>query len=131
MVDWQLNLRRSQVSVMRSQRLPMSIDAFELLPRKPGWKYEYWDGHAHMRPAHAVAELTLPLRPREVASPLTLRAVTAADAAALSRAFYSAFRGTAEYCGWPLRRIRESSVECIETFFSGERGTLLEASRMA
>src|SRR5438876_1105722 len=116
---------------MRSQHPAMSIEEFHLLPRKPGWKYEYWDGHAHIRPAHAAAELTLPLAPREVASPVPLRPVTPDDAGALSLAFYRAFRDTAEYCDWSPRHVRENSVECIESFFSAKRGTPLDASRIA
>lgn len=37
---------------MQSQHIPMSFDAFELLPWKPEWKYEYWDGVAHITPRH-------------------------------------------------------------------------------
>ena len=29
---------------IRSQRLPMRFEDWELLPYQPGWKYEYWDG---------------------------------------------------------------------------------------
>ena len=29
----------------------MTFDEFELLPRKPGWKYEFLDGQPHITPA--------------------------------------------------------------------------------
>src|SRR5207237_7603347 len=116
---------------MRIQRPSMIIEEFHLLPRKPGWKYEYWHGRAHIRPAHAAAELTLSLTPREVASPVPLRPVAPDDAGALSLAFYRAFRDTAEYCDWSPRHVRENAVECIDTFFSAMRGTPMDASRIA
>ena len=40
---------------IQSQHIPMSYEAWQLLPYQPGWKYEYIDGCAHMMPSHQVA----------------------------------------------------------------------------
>jgi hypothetical protein len=42
---------------MRSQRIRMTVEEYHLLPFKPGWKCEYYDGTAHIQPRERVAIL--------------------------------------------------------------------------
>ena len=51
---------------IRSQRLPMRFEDWELLPYQPGWKYEYWGGCAHITPNHQTAVTVAPVTPRPV-----------------------------------------------------------------
>ena len=44
---------------IRSQHLPMSFAEWELLPYQPGWKYEHWDGCAHITPNQVYGLLLL------------------------------------------------------------------------
>ena len=39
---------------MRSQHLPMTVEAYHRLPWKIGWKYEYWDGQVHITPRYNI-----------------------------------------------------------------------------
>jgi hypothetical protein len=60
----------------------MSFGAFQRLPRRVGWKHEYYDGMAHLRPAPVVVNL----RPCPAEkSPMQTTPTATAEAAILSR----------------------------------------------
>jgi hypothetical protein len=44
---------------MRSQHLPMTSEEFKLMPRKLGWKSEYWDGRAHITPGYRIVTVSV------------------------------------------------------------------------
>src|SRR6188474_3259299 len=52
--------RRDTAMPIRSQRLPMRFEDWELLSYEPGWKYEYWGGCAHITPNHQTAVTVVP-----------------------------------------------------------------------
>ena len=116
---------------MRSQHFPVSFEEFELLPRRPGWKYEYWDGQAHISPRHQSVSVALRGNPATAATACLLRPVAAADQGQLASAYVEAFRDSIEYCDWTDARIEEQAREGIERFFGGRRGQPLAASRLA
>lgn len=47
---------------MRSQHLPMTIEEFNAIPRKRGWKYEYWNSHAHISPRYRYAKAIVEIK---------------------------------------------------------------------
>lgn len=110
----------------------MSFDEFERLPRRVGWKHEYWDGQAHLRPASTVVCQELVLSARAV-PPLDwqMRPPTAADREALVDAFVDAFGETVEYCDCSLEEVGVSASRAIEDCFDVRRGHPSEASRIA
>lgn len=118
---------------MRSRRVAMSFEEYELLPRKPGWKQEYYGGRLHMTPRHTAVVVRAPVL--SVAVPTTQsrlqRPVTPDDAPALTRAFYEAFRNTVEFCDWKEAAIVESAEKSIRTYFAGKRGSPHPASRIS
>lgn len=116
---------------MRSQHIPMTAEEFDLLPRRPGWKHEYWDGHAHVAPSYSVVRMALALSPRVVDCPYPMRGVTIADSAELMDAFYEAFADTSEYCDWHPDEVRTSAAESVRSYFEGRRGRPHPASRVA
>ena len=116
---------------MRSQHIRMTAEEFDLLPRRPGWKHEYWDGHAHVGPSHSVIRMALSLSPRAVPCRHPIRSVTAANAPGLADAFYEAFVDTTEYCDWEADQVRRSAAESIQSHFDGRRGRPHPASRLA
>jgi len=116
---------------MRSQHLPMTWDAFELMPRQPGWKYEYWDGQAHISPRHQVVTVTITVQPRAVSAPCRLRTVTQDDAPGLAAAYIAAFSDTIEYCDWESEQVKISAQTNIRNFFAGKRGQPHPASHVA
>ena len=116
---------------MRTRHLPMTIDEFHVMARKPGWKYEYWDGKAHISPAHRTVTTSLDTEPRSYRSPCQIRPVESRYQPSMIDAFVAAFRDTIEYCDWEDERILDSARENVIGFFSGERGNPLPASRLA
>jgi RimJ/RimL family protein N-acetyltransferase len=116
---------------MQSQHIPMTWEAFELMPRKPGWKHEYWDGQAHMSPRHQVVTVTMTVQPRSVSSPCRLRPVAVSDEPRLVAAYIAAFSDTIEYCDWESEKIVSSARTNIRNFFAGKRGQPHPATRVA
>lgn len=109
----------------------MSIEEFELLPMRPGWKYEYWDGRAHITPREHGVIVAMPVTPRLVNTSLVLRRATSADAPELTTAFLEAFIDSVEYCDWETQKICEAADKAIRSHFAGERGKPHLASRAA
>ncbi|MCI0489005.1 MAG: GNAT family N-acetyltransferase [Blastocatellia bacterium] len=116
---------------MRSQRIAMTAEEFDLLPMRPGWKYEYYDGKAYIRPGHTIAVVSVEIGPRSLDATFQLQGVTRGDEAWLAETFFDAFRDTVEYCDWERAQIEESSRKSIRTFFEGKRGRPHESSRLA
>jgi hypothetical protein len=116
---------------MKSLQIPMTPDEFHRLERDLGWKYEYWDGCAHISPSsffmrcvRPVGELSVPHA--DVAS----GPVTPGDAEALTEAYIAAFGDGVEYCDWPQEKVREDASTSIAGFFRGRGGAPLAASRL-
>lgn len=132
---------------MRSQHFPIPFEEFELLPRRLGWKYEYWDGQAHLSPRDQSVSVVLPVRPatatgrRSVQSggrtllttgePIRLGPAMPDGQRELVSAYIRAFRDSIEFCDWPEERIEEQARQDLEGFFAGRRGKPLDASRVA
>jgi GNAT superfamily N-acetyltransferase len=116
---------------MKSQRIAMTVDEYHLLEMKPGWRYEYWDGKAHITPSPRYAITTLTVEPRPVERSVKLRAVKRSDEEQLTEVFYEAFKDTSEYCDWEEDDIYQSAVEGIQSYYSGKRGRPHTASYVA
>ncbi|MEZ4710633.1 MAG: GNAT family N-acetyltransferase [Caldilineaceae bacterium] len=109
----------------------MTIDEFHLMPRKLGWKHEYWDGKAHITPSHVVVTATVAVAPRAAYTPFTLQPVAAQDVPALEPVYFAAFQDAIDYCDWELAKIKSAAQQNLTSFFAGERGQPMSASRMA
>jgi len=109
----------------------MTIAEFELLPMKLGWKYEYWDGQAHISPGYQVVTVTIEVKPRPVNSQFRLRPIDARAEAQLVTAYLAAFRDAIEYCDWEPEQIQVSAHDTIQGFLAGKRGQPLPISRVA
>lgn len=116
---------------MRSQHISITWEEFKRMPRKLGWKYEYWDGQAHITPGYRVITTAIEIKPRSVKSPCRLRAVNKDDEAQLISAYFAAFKDTIEYCDWEPEKIVAAAKKDIQKFFAGNRGNPLPASRVA
>ena len=116
---------------MRSRHLAMSLEEFRLLKRKPGWKYEYWNGTAHISPGHRVVSVFLNVEPRSCQSPCRIRPVVKKCESELIGAYLAAFRDTIEYCDREEEGIADSARKSVIGFLTGERGDPLSASRLA
>ena len=116
---------------MRSRHITMSIEEFRLLPRDPGWKYEYFDEMAHITPRARLATVRLGVGSRPLKPPLPLRGVVASDQEGLVAAFVAAFADSADYCDVPREGISCSAQECLRDFHAGARGEALPSSCVA
>ncbi len=116
---------------MRSQHLPMTPEEFERMPRRLGWKHEYWNGRAHISPGYQIVTVSVEVKPRSITAPCQIRTVDEGDEAQLISGYFAAFRDTIEFCDWKPGKIRDSAHKDIQSFFAGERGNPLPASRVA
>jgi GNAT superfamily N-acetyltransferase len=107
---------------MRPLHRRMSFAAFERIPRRPGWKHEYYGGRAHITPSHTTVSFWLDLAPREAESQSGIRSVMPEDADALLPPFLDAFRETPEYAGYRAAVFKNSAKKYIAGFFGKVRG---------
>lgn len=116
---------------MKTRHLPMTIETFHALDRELGWKYEYWDGCAHISPSAASMDCVLAIRPQGPSTADWQPApITPADRDALIRSYVAAFADGIEYCDWPPERVHADARTSIDGFFSARRGAPLAASRI-
>src|SRR5438477_8636215 len=87
----------------------MSFAAFQRLPRRLGWKHEYYGGKAHLTPSKMAVHLLLDLAPRPAERRPGIRPVTPADAEALREPFLAAFALAPEYADYPPLLFRQSA----------------------
>lgn len=117
---------------MKSQSIPMTIDEFHRMPHKLGWKYEYWGDAAHISPSHtAIATTTMAVTPRPVSTDCLLRTPIFEDIPDLIPVYVASFADTIDYCDWESAKIEWAAQRNLTTFFDGERGEPLPASRVA
>lgn len=107
---------------MRSLKIPITYEEYELMEWKFGWKHEYWDGFARLSPRYNGVLVKLPIEKRELETTIKIRAVTKQDFEQLVGAFYDAFVDTVEYCNRFKRDVKESARRNVRDFFAGERG---------
>ncbi len=115
---------------MRERVESMTCDEYHLLPHVPGWKYEYWDGQAHIRPSQFCVCVKRSVEACPLTTELILREVEPHDSQELIALFYLSFQDSCEYCDWPDANIRSSAGGYIDQFFNGKRGSAHPASRV-
>jgi RimJ/RimL family protein N-acetyltransferase len=116
---------------LRPIRRKMSWEAFERLPRRMGWKHEYFDGTAYLRPSSRHVTFKLHLAPRDPGRRRGIRPVTPDDEPALRRPFLEAFALAPEYVGYPMRKFRRAAEKYLAGHFGDVRGTPSPVSALA
>src|SRR5438876_2331909 len=116
---------------IRSQRLPMRFEDWELLPYQPGWKYEYWGGCAHITPNHQTAVTVAPVTPRPVTAPCVIRPVRPADETPLLAVYLAAFADNQAFCDYTDEKMHDAARRDLRESFTGHRAPLLAAARVA
>lgn len=103
--------------------LPMSVEEFEHMEHRLGWKHEYWDGAARLSTQEsAVASFQRPVGSVSVSCPSLrddeqLRLVGADDEPALAELFVLVFDDAVEYAGWPDDIYHCEARDNIASFF--------------
>jgi GNAT superfamily N-acetyltransferase len=108
---------------LRAIHRHMSWDTFLRIPRKVGWKHEYYNGMAHIRPASMNVRMQLTLTPRKTKTLAGIRALKVTDRDQLERAFLEAFATAPEYADYDMAHFRKTGAEYLERFFGPTRGT--------
>lgn len=116
---------------IHTQHLPISFEEWERLPRPPGWKYEYYEGCAHIRPNYQYALTAVTVAPRPVTPPRALRGVLPEDEAPLLGAYLEAFEDDVVYCDYTDEQLLDAARADLRASFGGRRAPLLPASRVA
>lgn len=104
------------------------------MPHKLDWKYEYWEGKAHISPRMAaIATTAVAIEPRAVPASASylIQPVCEADSPFLRPAYSAAFADAVDYCDYPLEHITDAAERNLRTFFAGDRGKALPFSQMA
>jgi GNAT superfamily N-acetyltransferase len=109
----------------------MRFEEWELLPYQPGWKYEYWDGMAHITPNYQTAVTMVAVTPRRVQAPCVLRSVLLEDEAALLPVYLEAFADNQAFCDMSEEQFHTEARNDLREGFTGRRAPLLAASRVA
>jgi GNAT superfamily N-acetyltransferase len=116
---------------MKSRHIPMPPDEYHRLAWEPGWKYEYWDGTAHISPRDHIICCARATEPRYAVCPFALTPIGPEDTAGLVDAYLAAFRDGIEYCDWPEEKVVQDAWTTIHGFLANRHGTVLPASRLA
>jgi GNAT superfamily N-acetyltransferase len=113
---------------------PVSIEQFHQLPKNPIYKWEYWDGKAHLtaRPKsyHCLLDLRPAAAPESVVVDsrltVTIRRLGEEDWPRLPRVFAAAFGNTPPICGMEDEAADAAARSCLEKTRSGGEGPLVE-----
>jgi GNAT superfamily N-acetyltransferase len=116
---------------MRSQRVRMTVEEYELLPFKPGWQCEYLGGYAHFTPRSHPVVTSVEVAPRRVETALRLRPAAPADVESLVGPYAAAFGGTIEYCDSTPGQVIQAARDALRSHFAGARGEPHAASQVA
>ena len=116
---------------LRSTHRKMSFAAFERMRWRLGWKHEYYDGRAHIKPASLTVTLRLDLAPRPRPKFRGIRPLHRSDEAALEEPFLAAFARAPDYANYPPERYRRMAAEYLGRFFGTIRGEWSAVSRVA
>ena len=116
---------------MRRLSVPMTVDEYHLLPFEPGWKCEYWDGHAHYSPRHQAVVTTIAVGPRDAHTECALRQPDESDIERLTPVYAAAFSETIEYFGYSPDQVAQAARRDLTDYFAGKHGQPTSASCVA
>ncbi len=117
---------------MKSFKIPMTIDEFELGEFPFGWKEEYCDGFAYITPRDHGILMKMPVEKRKVKTFVEILPVSEANSAELSELFFDSFSESVEFCDISEDQMRKRALKNIDNFFKNKRGIAwLELSRIA
>jgi GNAT superfamily N-acetyltransferase len=115
----------------RSKQIEMTFEEFSLLPQEFGWKHEYFDGKAWIRPSewHVFLEVEVPRTDASVSS--AIQPLRSEDAEALIDAFRETFESSVEFCDYSDEQFRSFASKRVAGVLAGRDGALDPSSRVA
>jgi len=121
----------TQTRRLRSIRRRMTFAAFDRLPRRVGWKYEYYDGTATVAPARVFVPYEIDLAEPTAGENSAIRRVTTDDVTVLRFAFAEAFRSAPEYADRTYAQYLAEVEKYFHEYFNAIRGSQSAASCLA
>ena len=117
---------------MKSQRIPMTWEEYEVMPWRLGWKHEYFDGTAFLTPRDQSVVTVVEVKPQTVTPiPFQLRPVVREDAQQLKELFFNVFHDSVEFCNQQAQQIRDSANQCIDNFMKNDADPFSSLSQVA
>jgi GNAT superfamily N-acetyltransferase len=116
--------------MMKSKRIPISIEEFELMEHPFGWKAEYFDGKAHLTPREHLVRTQLILAPQKVTTTHQIVPVDPLQQERMILAFLEAFEDSVEFCDWSSEAFHTHARKNITNYFQEKRGKPHPVSRM-
>ena len=117
---------------MKSLKIPMTIEEFELASYSFGWKDEYCDGFAYYTLREHGVLMKIEIENRNIKSSVEIKPISETTVEKINKLFYDSFVDSVEFCNQTKRRIKESAVENVNDYFEGNRGIpVAELSRVA
>ena len=115
----------------RSKQIEMTLEEFCLMPQEFGWKYEYFDGKAWVRPWewHVFLEADVPHTDASASS--AIRPLRPEDAEDLIEAFGETFDSSIEFCDYSDEQFRSFARKRVQNILAGRKGALDPSSRVA
>lgn len=117
---------------MKSLKIPMTIEEFELAEFPFGWKDEYCDGFAYLTPREHGVLMKTAVQSRQTQPAVVINPIESATFEELCELFFAAFVESVEFCDYTKTEIRREAQKNVKKFFDGKRGIpSLELSRVA
>jgi GNAT superfamily N-acetyltransferase len=85
---------------MKSQKIPMSVDEYYLLPQKRGWKYEYYGDAAVISPRQWTEAVELAITPQPFTMPYMVQTPSEDICAAIADGVRVAYQDSIEFCDY-------------------------------
>ncbi|MBC7797551.1 MAG: hypothetical protein H7Z37_11815 [Pyrinomonadaceae bacterium] len=102
---------------MKSLKVSMMVDEFDLMPQKFGWKHEYWKGFARVSPRHNGVFVKVPITKRDVLTHFEIQPISAIGLDELRELFYASFKNSVEYCDYKQIDVKQSAKKNIDHFW--------------
>lgn len=109
----------------------MTKEEFELMPRRLGWRHEYYDGKAHITPNNEVAVVSIEPTERSGSCTAHIRPWNEDDRMQLISAYVDAFTDTIECSDMSDAQVKDWAARDLEDFSEGRYGEPLPVSRVA
>lgn len=107
---------------MKSLKIPMTVEEFEVADFPFGWKDEYCDGVAYFTPREHSVLMKIDVRERKFETSVEIQPASDSNLAELTELFYVSFVDSVEFCNQKKSEIKRESEKNIKNFFDGERG---------
>jgi len=112
---------------------PISWEQFHQLPKNPIYKWEYWDGKAHLtarpKPYHCLLDLKPAAVPKSInvfaSDAVTIRLLNDQDWDRLTPVFAGAFSNIPPFCGMDKEARIAAARSCLEKTQTGGEGPLV------